>query len=181
MHTRNLAFVLLTTALAAQSPEIYSNGPIQTGVGTIGPISILQSAAPMSLTVFGFGAQAAVPNRWVDQFAVNTTMILDGIEVFGYATGVLTPNCTAIQLSLFDGNPSTGTPNQLLAGAGNGINLIGATGFTVSNTLTGIWRVQDIALTTMNRPIQSIRVNFPPMTLLPGIYYLSFAFTGPNF
>jgi hypothetical protein len=181
MHSRNLAFVLLPTALAAQSPEIYSNGPIQTGTNGLGPISVLQSAAPTSLTVFGFGAQAAVPNRCLDQFAVNTMMLLDGIEVFGYATGVLTPNCTAVQLSLFNGDPSTGTPTQLLPGAGNGINLMTTPGYTVSNTMTGIFRVQDIAATTGNRPIQSIRVNFAQLTLNPGIYYLQFAFTGPNF
>lgn len=173
--------VLVTSIALAQGVEIYSNGPLVTGMNGANPISVLQFNTPPNLSVFGYGAQAAVPNRLADQFAVNTLMILDGIEVFGYATGVLTPSLTAIELCLWDGNPSTGTPNQLLPGAGNGVNLIGATGYTVTNTLTGIYRVLDTTPADQNRPIQSVRVDFAPITLNPGIYYLQWAYTGLNF
>jgi hypothetical protein len=182
MLQRFASLALLSTIAIAQSPVVLDQAAeLQTGVNAGNNISELQTLAPMSLNIFGYGLQAAVPNRLVDQFTVNSAMIIDGIEGFGYATGVLTPACTAVQLSLFDGNPSTGTPNQLLPGAGNGVNLIGAAGYTVTNTLTNIWRVTSTAQTTLNRNIQSVRVDFAPIVLLPGTYYLSIAFTGLNF
>lgn len=186
MANRVFAFALLSSALVAQSPEIYSNGPVQTGIGTQGPISVLQSLAPNLLTVFGFGAQAAVPNRMSDQFAVNTLMILDGISVLGYTTGATTVSVTDLRLSLYDGDPSTGTPNQLLVGAGNTVNLMpGVPGYTVPTAaFTGVYRVLDTAagLPLTNRNIVEVRVNFTtPLTLLPGIYHLQASYTGLNF
>jgi hypothetical protein len=58
--------------------------------------------------------------------------------------------------------------------------LIGAPGYTVANTLTGIFRSLLPVGTTRN--VQSIKVTLPaPLVLTQGVYWLRFGYTGVNF
>jgi hypothetical protein len=188
MHLRSILLLALTASVSAQN-LVYDNGPFQTAATGGGPagtsaISQLQTLAPISHTVFGFGAQQAVPNRLVDQFTVNSFMQVDEIEVFGYTTGSAVVSATGVYLSIWDGNPATGTPTQLIAGAGNAVNLIGAPGFTSTNTFTNVYRVLDtgVLTTQTTRNIQSVRVALQtPVVLTAGTYYLEFSFNGINF
>lgn len=177
----------LMASLSAQN-LVYSNGPFQTaatGGGPTGtsPLSVLQTAAPISHTTFGYGAQqVAADRRVIDNFTVNSFMQVDEVEVFGYATGATAVSCTGVYLSLWDGNPSTGTPTQLITGAGHAVNLIGAAGFSSTNTFTNIYRVTDTATTGTTRNVQSVRVTLAaPLTLAPGTYWLEYSFDGINF
>lgn len=186
MRTSFLAIIGLMASLSAQN-LVYSNGPFQTaatggGAGGTSPVSVLQAQAPLLHGTYGYGAQQAVPNRLVDQFTVNSVLQIDEIEVFGYATGATAVSCTGVYLSIWDGDPSVGTPNQLIVGGGNAANLMTTAGFTVSNTFTGVYRVLDTALTGTTRNVQSVRVLLQtPVTLTNGTYYLEFSFNGINF
>ncbi len=187
MRTSLFAAVALMASLSAQN-LVYSNGPFQTaatggGPGGTDPLSVLQTAAPLAHSTFGYGAQqTAADRRLIDNFTVNALMQIDQIEVFGYATGATAPSCTGVFLSLWDGNPATGTPNQLLTGAGHAVNLNTTAGFTVANTFTNIYRVTDTATTGTTRNVQSVRVTLPtPLLLTAGTYYLEYSFDGINF
>lgn len=187
MLLRLTPIALLSSLVLAQSPEIYSNGPLKTGVSGTNDISALQNVAPLNFTVFGYGHAGAI--SLVDQFAVNTTMILDGIEVFGYLTGATTTTCTAVQIALYDGNPNGGTPTQLLPGAGMGVNLTvdptglptTTAGYTTVNSFTNLYRVLVGTPTATNRRLQSVKIDFAPIVLPAGIYYLQYNTTGISF
>jgi hypothetical protein len=182
MHLRSIAVVSLMASLSAQN-LVYDNGPLQTGVSGANAVSVLQTLAPIAHTTFGYGAQqTAADRRLIDNFTVNSFLQIDEIEVFGYATGATAPSCTGVYLKIWDNNPQTSTPNQLIAGAGAGVNLVTAPGFTVTNTFTNIYRVTDTALTGTTRNIQSVRVDLAtPLVLNPGTYYLEYSFDGVNF
>ena len=196
MTLRALSLLALSSSLVAQ---IYSNGPLQTGIDPISgnAISVLDNVAPpagLGHTVFGYGAQHAAGNNLGDDFAVcNGPWIIDGIEVFGYLTGGLVPSATAVHLEIYSGG---------LPGAG-GVPLVDANGFSLpgmpvnlvtlpaatattvgvtaySNTMTNIYRTLPAVVLTRN--IQSMRVTLSPPLIVPsGQYFLRFGFTGVNF
>ena len=185
MHLHSLLALAVTASVTAQN-LVYDNGPLATGLSGANVISVLQTATPLSHSVFGYGAQQTVPNRLVDQFTVNSALIVTEIELFGYTTGATAVSCTGVYVSLWDSDPSVVAPPvppvQQIPGAGNAVNLIGAAGFTVANTFTNIYRVLDTALTGTTRNIQSVRITLPAaITLSAGTYYLEFAFNGINF
>ena len=185
MHLHSLLALAVTASLTAQN-LVYDNGPLATGTSGANVVSVLQTAAPISHGTFGYGAQQSVPNRLVDQFTVNTVLLLTDIELFGYTTGATAPSCTGVYVSVWDGDPSVAAPPvppvQQIPGAGNAVNLIGAPGFSVANTFTNIYRVTETAQTGTTRNIQSVRITLAaPVTLNAGTYYLEFAFNGVNF
>lgn len=176
---RFLAALGLAALLPAQNVLIYDNGPLATDptAGSGGaPVSVLQSTTPMFLNTFGSNVNVAFAYRQFDDFTVNSVMLVNEIEVFFYSTNATAPNADRVFLSLWDGNPATGTPTQLLTGAGGTTNLFTAAGYTVSNTMTGVYRVTSTTLTSTARQIQSIRVTLPStLTLTAGTYYLEWS------
>jgi hypothetical protein len=178
---RFLAAFALAAAIPAQV-LVYDNGTFvtnPTGGSGGAPISELETTAPNFLNVLGFNANNAAAVRQTDDFTVNSSLSIDEIEVFMYNTNQVVPSCTGVFVSIFDGNPATGTPNQLIPGAGALVNLIGAPGFTVNNTLTGIFRVTTTTLLNTARNIQSVRITLPAtLTLGQGTYYIQYSFTG---
>ena len=178
---RFLACLTLAAVIPAQNVLVYDNGTFVTNpTGGLGgaPVSELQTATPYFLNVLGFNANNAANVRQTDEFTVNTSLSINEVELFFYNTNAVAPSCTGVFLSIFDGNPQTGTPNQLIPGAGALINLIGATGFTVNNTLSGIYRVTTTTLTSTARQIQSVRITLPStLTLANGTYYIQYSFT----
>lgn len=190
MNLRILSLLALSCTLAAQSVEIYSNGPLvslPTGGFAGNPVSILQAQPPtgtppgLGNNVFGYGAQVAGPNSLADDFAVNGTWIVDGIEVFGYLTGGAAPSCTDVRIEIYDNRPDQG--GVPIAGSpGFTNNLFTTAGYTVTNTLTTLRRALDTTPTDNNRIVQSVKITLPaPLILNSGVYWLRFQYAGINF
>ena len=196
MHLHSLLALAVTASLTAQN-LVYDNGPLATGTSGTNVVSVLQTAAPISHSVFGYGAQQAATatarNALVDQFTVNTVLQINEIELFGYTTGSTAVSCTGVYVAIWNVDPSVTPPvapfneNVLQAtsptpasgpfdAANNRIS-------AATNTFTNIYRVTDTALTGTTRNIQSVRINLGanPAVLNPGTYWLEFCFNGINF
>ncbi len=176
---RFFAALGLMAVIPAQAVLVYDNGPIitnPTGGSGGAPISELQTAAPMSFNTFGSNVNSTFSFRQVDDFTVSSVMLIDEIELLFYSTGALAPNATGVFVSIFDGDPATTTPNQLLPGAGATANLSATPGFTVTNTFTGIYRVTSTTLADTARQVQSVRIALPAqLVLTTGTYYIEFS------
>ena len=177
MMSRSIAAVLLLTLAVTAQTEIYSNGPFTShpnGGPFNAPRSQLQLLTGPLLNLVGIGVTGT---GWsvADNFAVPNVMLIDEIEVFGFASPMMTPPTplAEFELCIWDGNPSTGTPNQKLPSAGIGVNLATTTGFTVTSSATGVYRVSDANPVIQMRPIESIRVTLPSqLVLTTGDYWL---------
>jgi len=193
MLSRIVPLAFLSSLAVAQ---IYDNGPLKTGVNGANDISQLQSGAPLNMNIIGFGHNIASAVSWADQFTVANSLTISEIEVYGYLTGATTNGCTGIQIALYDGNPSTGTPAQLLAGAGmvasGGTQLpVSVAGtvtgnYTCSTSFVGgatpLYRVTSTTLTATNRRLQRVNVALTtPLVLGPGTYYLHYGTVGLSF
>lgn len=184
ISTLALPLLVLGTAVA-QSPLVYSNGPLITEVHASIPASNssrLQSGAPpagLNMNVLGFGAQQAAGNALADDFSVLGAMVIDGIEVFGYATSApTTPSpVTGVYVEISSTDPAVAiTPVVNSPGLAN--NQLANTTHGFSN----IYRVTTTTLTATNRAIMSMRVNLAnPIILTQGTYWLVFQYTGVNF
>lgn len=187
MNLRILSLLALSCSLAAQSVEIYSNGPlISLPTGGFGgnPVSLLDNVAPpagLGNNVFGYGAQVAGPNSLADDFAVNGTWIIDGIEVFGYATGSAVPTCTDVRIEIYDAPPNMG--GVPIAGSpGFANNLFTTAGYTVVNTMTTLRRALQGTPLDNNRIVQSVKITLPaPLVLTQDDYWVRFQYAGINF
>ncbi|MHC4854454.1 MAG: hypothetical protein ACYTF5_20835, partial [Planctomycetota bacterium] len=166
MLSRTLALLTLTCPVAAQT-VVYSNGPFQShpnGGPNNAPISCVQNITGPKLTLIGWGISGS---GWIlaDNFSVKTLMLIDEIELFAYdiaARNPTKPSTVAdVELSIWDGDPSKGTPKQLIPGAGPGVNLAKTTGFVVSRRLTGVHRVVESRKTSSSGHFKGIRVKLP--------------------
>ena len=170
--------------LVISRPEIYDAGPVVSDptAGSGGaPASVLQGAAPYSMGTFGYTANATF--SLADDFVTNGVWCVGAIELVAYQTTAAAPTITGVFVEIYNGDPSTtGVPIPGSPGFAN--NLISTAGYTVNNTLTGVYRVLDTALTDTSRQLQSVRIGLPtPLSLnsaaLPGgRYFLRYRFTG---
>jgi hypothetical protein len=193
-------FAFLATCLTASlSAQVYTSGPFRTadtggGAGGTSPISVLQTAAPLTHTVIGFGAQqGTIRNALVEDFQVSTFLQISEIELFGYTTGATAPSCTGVYVAIWNADPSVTAPtapwttNVLQASSPNPANSpFEATNNRISstvNTFSGVFRVLDSDLNGTTRQVQSMRINLGanPAVLAPGQYWLEFCFNGVNF
>jgi len=166
-------------------PTAYDAGPFvtsNTGGSGGGPVSILQTAAPMNLSSLGFTANQAGYSL-ADDFATNGAWCVNAIELFAYQTGTLTPSITGVFLEVYNGDPRFGgTPVAGSPGFAN--NLVSTAGYSVSNTMTGSFRALDTNPTNGTRPIQSVLVtlanplNLNSASIAGGRYFLRWTFTG---
>jgi hypothetical protein len=187
MLTRYLVIgPLLTTALAAQT-LIYNNGPFLTGTVSGTQVSVLQNVAPITHTTFGYGAQQAATatarNSVLDNFTVNSALVINQVEVFGYTTGATAVSATGVYLAIWDSDPALGTPNQLILPLPTAAGPFDTTNNRIStavNTFTNVFRTLPGTPGT-TRNIQSVLVTIPQIVLGPGTYWLEFAFNGINF
>ncbi|MBL8731451.1 MAG: hypothetical protein JNN13_03685 [Planctomycetes bacterium] len=179
-----LAALTFGAGTAAQAPLVYSNGEFETDRPWWSfpmKFSQVQSSPPIEHSVFGYNVTKSLGYRLIDQFTVNSVLQISDIEVFGYTfTFNPQPSCTGVYLSIWNGDPSAGSPTQLILNAGNSVNLLGAPGFTVANTMTDVFRVSGPLISApLDKAIQSIRVTLQwPVTLGPGTYYLEYALDG---
>lgn len=192
MHMRTASLLVLTSlvasAITAQSPMIYSNGPLITEDHPSGvpfKSSRLQTgAAPagLQLNTLGFGAQQAAGNALADDFTVCANgMVIDGIEVFGYATGAVPAPpapVTGVFVEILDRDPADPLAVPVAGSPGIANNQFANSTITWPN----LYRVTTTTLTATNRAVMSARVNLgAPIILAPGTYWLVFQFTGVNF
>ncbi|MEO6594687.1 MAG: hypothetical protein ABIP94_08025 [Planctomycetota bacterium] len=196
MTLRALSLLALSSSLVAQ---IYSNGPLQTGVDGAGnAISVLETAAPPAgpgHTVFGYGAQNAAGNNLADDFTVcGGPWVVNEIEVFGYLTGAAAVSATDLRLEIYSGGiPGAGgvplvdvSGNSLPGLAVNLTTLPAAVGTTVgvtayANTFTNIYRTVPTPI-GLTRNIQSLKVTLsPPLIIANGTYWLRFGYVGVSF
>ncbi|MCA3007585.1 MAG: hypothetical protein INH34_04340 [Phycisphaerales bacterium] len=171
---RTLAALLLASTLAAQSVEIYSQGPLVTNPGAGGgglDLSGLQvnPTTPFFMNTLGFGASQtnSATTRFTvcDDFATNGTWIIDAIELFTYQTGILTPSISQVFVEIYAADPSTGgLPVAGSPGLAN--NLFTTAGYTVTNTVTNIYRASLATPTNTTRPLQSVRIQLPSLLVL---------------
>ena len=178
-HLTRSVFLLasLSMGLAAQS-LIYDNGPLAThpGLGAGGAdASALENVAPMSLNVFGFGAQrvGATDNAMTDDFTVCGTWAVNELEFFFYQTGsTTTSTITAVHWQIWNGQPGT-------AGAAVIAGNIATPSTPSANTFSNIYRTLIGGLTANNRPIMAVKVALiPTLTLAPGVYWLEMQAAG---
>ncbi len=178
------ALLLFATSGLAQT-KIWDNGPLVTDPGA-GPggsdLSVLQTAAPSPLTVYGYGAQRVANNVVGDDFVITGACTVTEIEVFTYQTGsTTTSTITGLQAAIWKSAPSnTGTPLWGDVSAA-GVNLM--TNGLVANTFTNIYRTTLPAATS--RPVMRVRcklvnsVGAPtPLPLTPGRYWLTYILNG---
>ena len=180
MLLRTLALLTFTCPVAAQT-LVYSNGPFQShanGGPNNAPISVVQTSTGPKLNLIGWGISG---NTWIfaDNFSVKALMLIDEIELFAYDHGAKNPTQASgvaeVELSIWDGDPSKGKPNQLISNAGVGVNLAKTTGFVVSSRLTGVYRVAESNKTNSFGHIQGIRVKLSKrLTLQGGDYWFGF-------
>lgn len=175
--------------VVVESPEalIYDAGPLVTDpTGGFGgaPVSALQNVAPFNMGVFGFGAQGGVTNNTLaDGFSTNGVWCVTAIELFGYQTGATAASMNGVFIEIYNGNPTTGgVPIGGSPGLAN--NLFTTAGYSVTNTLTGIYRATAVAPLGDTRQIQSILVGLPAglnlnsSLLASGEYFIRYQMTG---
>lgn len=187
---RCIAALLLASSLAAQSVEIYSQGPLVTNPGggsAGGDLSGLQvqTTTPFFMNVLGHAcAQTnSTTTRFTmcDDFVTNGTWVVDGIELFAYQTNILAPSISQVFVEIYAADPSTGgTPIAGSPGLAN--NLFTTAGYTVANTMTTIYRASLATPTSGVRPLQSVKIQFAtPLVLDPAVtgtsrYWLEYSF-----
>lgn len=145
-----LSMLALGVVSAANAQIAFDNGPLQTAAG----LSVLQTAAPLSMTVFGYGMNGAVGTDVIvaDDLVVpaHATLRVDSVTFFGYQTGSTTTSTfTSYLLRVWDTVPApAGTP---IAGDRT-------TNRLTSSAFSGLFRVTDTATSLTNRPIMANRV-----------------------
>ncbi len=149
MLIRAISLIAACCSLAAQSPQIYSSGPIVTNLGAAmngGNLSALQvqGATPFFMTTIGHGAWRSNPSSTlelgiVDAFATNGTWLVDGLQFYCYQTGVSLPSISGVYVEIYSGDPATG--GQPIAGSpGLANNLFATPGYQVGNVMTNVYR-----------------------------------------
>jgi hypothetical protein len=167
---------------------IYDAGPIitsATGGSGGAPLSVVQTAAPYNLGIFGFNAAQTATTDFslADDFATNGPWTLNAIELPVYQTTTLTPSITGVFVEVYNGDPSAGgVPVAGSPGFANNLMSVALVG--VDNTMTGAFRALDTAPTDGNRPLQSVfislinPINLNSATIAGGRYWLRYKFTG---
>lgn len=173
--------------LLVERPLVYDAGPLvthPTGGNGGSPLSMVQTAAPMNLTVFGFVANPAVQTV-ADDFVTNGPVCVSAIELFAYQTGATSPSINGVFLEVYAGDPRAGgLPVAGSPGIAN--NLVGLAGYTVINTMTGAYRAVETSPTDTTRPIQSVLVtlanplNLNSASIAGGRYFLRYGLTGSS-
>jgi len=150
---------------------LYSNGPLVTDPnGGVGGADLSFVESP--LTSFGFAHNISAGWRIADDFTITHPLGWDiyGFSFFAYQTGAshLSPSTiTAYNVRIWDGEP------------GNGGNIIW--GDAVTNVLTctnwsNIFRANNVTATT--RPIMRSEVDFAPIHLPAGTYWIDWQTDG---
>lgn len=179
MHIRSiLATAVLATALTAQSPLVYDNGPFRTGPG----VSLLNNVAPSAHTLFGFGVQAigsplTTDNSMIDDFVVPGVMIIDEVECYFYQTGSSTTSTiTGVFVEFYDQDPAT-APGPMVGSPTTATNLLTASS---TNVWSGVYRALVTTPADVARPIMAVRVALPTPLLLanPGTYWIRMQASG---
>jgi len=163
--------VVTLAGSAASADLLYSNGPLVTHAGgmTGAVAGADRSAIGPGGTLFGFGAQQAVPNRMADDFVSDASWTLQSATFFTYQTGAAASTITGITLQIWGA-----------AGPGVGAPVWGdaTTNVMTSTALSNIYRTAATSTTDTTRRIQTISVNLPNLNLGAGTFWLDWAING---
>jgi hypothetical protein len=143
----------------------------QSGVGGGGAnVSELYTTFTLgaaAYNIFGYGMQSSLNARVADDFTVPAaqTWTLQSIKWLTYQTGAAsTGTITSMNLNLWNSDPTGQLPGGHSTAGGNQYQ---------SHTWTGVYRVMDNALTSINRAIIQVHCSGAWMPLLgPGTYWL---------
>ncbi|MGI8821551.1 MAG: PEP-CTERM sorting domain-containing protein [Chthoniobacterales bacterium] len=169
-----LPLVLSAIALVAQSASavtLYDNSNIRTGTGN-GFMGADTSAIATGATIFGFSENGTGTPQVLlaDRFTLASTSMISSISFDAYSTSnypfpPVSP-FTSASLSIYSGVPGSG-----------GVVLF--TSNTLSMTAwTGIYRVTQTTLTNAQRPVMTLSMAFPNVSLAAGTYYAAWTVTG---
>ena len=147
-----------------QRAVLYDNGPLATGPGCTGEVSLLQDT--LGLTIYGFGAQQSAGNRVADDFALSTACHIDTITVYTYQTGSTPPTITSVVMQIWDGPPNAG--GTVIWGDLTTNRLVSCTAASIFRTLPTI---------DCTRHIQTC-VCAVDVQLAPGTYWVDYSFAG---
>lgn len=177
-----LSFAVATTCLVRHAPaqsDIWTNGDLVThpggGAGGV-DASMLDNTAPMSLSVYGLGAQRSANNALADDFAVYGRFNASHIEFYVYQTNAVAPTITEVYCRILDGDPRNAASTVLWGDLVTNMNA----GAAPIGTLHS-YRVLIGALGATNRPVYAVRVPTTvhgPLALEPGVYWIEMQFAG---
>lgn len=146
---------------------LYDNGPLVTNPGA-GAGGADASAISPGGSTFGFGAQIGANNRVADDFVIpgGQQWKVDSITFFTYQTGsTTTSTITSADMKLWSGAAPGGTS------AGSSTSIL-------SNAFTNIFRVTSTTLTTNNRPIMAVEMDFGGLILNAGQFWIDWQAAG---
>ena len=161
---------------AAARPDLYSNGPFQTGQGPAGAgVSLLQNTSQFS-QVFGFNCQLIpTASRVADDFTVADPggWTVSSLVFYAFQTGSGTgaSTFTLVDLRIWSGRP--GDPGSTVVFGDTTTNLISGSAWT------GCYRARESDPGDTTRPIFWVEAAVsPPLHLAPGTYWLDWQTSG---
>jgi hypothetical protein len=146
----------------------------QTGVGgggaNVSELYTTFTLGSQGYNIFGFGMQNSVNTHVADDFTVSALHAVAVVKWLVYQTGAATTgSITSLNLNLWNSDPIGQLPGGQMTTGGNQLQ---------SHSWTGVYRVTDSALTSVNRAIIQVRCSGAWMpVLVPGTYWLE-AFAG---
>jgi hypothetical protein len=172
-----LVCLCATTAFSESAPAspaivLYDNSNITTGIGNGFMGANTSTIAPGS-GALGY-SEDSVPFRTVqlgDQFILGSNSTISSIAFTGYSNSNYpfppTSPFTSATLSIWNAQPGTGGAAVLF------------TSTTLSMTAwTGVYRVTSTAPTNAQRPVMSLSMAFPNVSLGAGTYWATWGITG---
>ncbi len=153
---------------------LYDNGPLVTlpGGGAGGADASVVQFLSLGLSTFGFGLQASLNRSVADDFTITDPngWYIDEITTFAYQTGSsLTSTITAVSYHIWDG-PPTDPSSKIIASPATSNSL-------TDSTWSGIYRVEDSDLGSVDRPIMQ-NIASGGLLLGPGTYWLEWRADG---
>ncbi len=144
---------------------IWDNGPMITGPGCTGDISVLQDT--LGLNSYGLGAQQSAGNRVADDFTLTAAATINTITIYTYQTGATPPTITSVFMQIWNGPPNAG--GSVVFGDLSTNRLLSCTAANIFRTLP--------SPVDCTRHIQACVVNIG--TSLPaGTYWIDYTLAG---
>lgn len=161
----------LSLASAQAVVTLFSNSNITTGIGN-GFSGANTSSLTTPATSYGFTSNGvSLTYSLADDFTLSGASTVSSIIVDAYSTSTYpsppTSPFTAITVNIWNAQPGTAGAAVLF------------TSSTLSATAwTGVYRVLSTALTGATRPVMTLSVAFPNVSLGAGTYWASYSVTG---
>jgi hypothetical protein len=160
------------TEIVTNRLALYNNGPIvnSPGTGANGMDESMLQVSSLGMTTYGFGCQLSGANTIADDFEVTGTWTIESFEFFAYQTGSsLTSTITGAYLRIYDGDPRNGG-NIVYGGL--------STNRMITTEFASIYRVDQTASGSIDRPVMRIVCETNGLILSPGTYWVEYTLDG---